>query len=128
MRFLRQLAAAALVVAVVVAGGLAWGHIDAGPLPGGGPGGVAVFVRGQAVKEVPAGARPGRGHPPPGVRIGDGGGENLGLTSMFQAVNLPVLRDTVAIEAGVIAAVVIIETGHRRWRRARRAVRGAHRR
>jgi hypothetical protein len=40
---------------------------------------------------------------------------------MFQAVNLPVLRDTVEIEAGVIAAVVILEIGHRRWRRARRA-------
>jgi hypothetical protein len=40
---------------------------------------------------------------------------------MFQAVNLPVLRDTVEIEAGVIAAVVILEIGQRRWRRARRA-------
>ena len=46
---------------------------------------------------------------------------HLGLTSMFQAVNLPVLRDPVEIEAGVIAAVVILEIGQRRWRRARRA-------
>jgi len=35
-------------------------------------------------------------------------------------VNLPVLRDTVTIEAGVIAAVVILEMGHRKLRRARR--------
>jgi hypothetical protein len=67
----------------------------------------------------------------PGVRIPAGlrldiGPENLGLDSMFQAVNLPVLRDTVVIEAGAIAAVVILEIGHRKWRRARRAARGAH--
>ena len=30
------------------------------------------------------------------------------------------LRDTVTIEAGVIAAVVILEMGHRKLRRARR--------
>jgi hypothetical protein len=35
-------------------------------------------------------------------------------------VNLPVLRHTVVIEGGVIAAVVIIDVGRRRARRARR--------
>ena len=35
-------------------------------------------------------------------------------------MNLPVLRDTVTIEAGVIAAVVILEIGHRKLRRAQR--------
>ena len=121
MKFVRHLAAVALLVVLVVAGGLAWGHFADGLPPGLGPRGVAVFVRGQVVKQLPAGARPGQGHPPPGVRIGDSGGENLGLNSMFQAVNLPVLRDTVEIEAGAIAAVVLLGTGHRRWRRSRRA-------
>jgi len=38
-----------------------------------------------------------------------------------------VLRDTVTIEAGVIAAVVILEIAHRKARRARRARRLARR-
>jgi hypothetical protein len=47
---------------------------------------------------------------------------DLGLTSMFDPVNLPSLRHAVVIEAGVAAAVVIIDAGRRRWRRrARRA-------
>ena len=45
---------------------------------------------------------------------------DLGLTSMFDAVNLPSLRHTVVIEAGAAAAVVIIDLIRRRWRRARR--------
>jgi hypothetical protein len=53
--------------------------------------------------------------------IRDSGSENLGLDSMFPAVNLPVLRDTVLIESGVIAAVVLLEIGQRKARRARRA-------
>jgi len=113
----RHLAAVALLVAVVVAGGLAWGKFGAGPLPGPGPGGPAqLVVRGQAVKRLPPGVKIR-----PGLRVNNGGPENLGLTSMFQAVNLPVLRDTAEIEAGVIAAVVILEIVHRRVRRARRA-------
>ena len=121
MKFLRHLAAATLVVAAVVAAGLAWGHFDPGPLPGPGQGGPGqVVVRGQAVKRLPPGFKIR-----PGLRVISIGPENLGLTSMFQAVNLPVLRDTVEIEVGVIAAVVILEVGHRRWRRARRARRVA---
>ncbi len=42
---------------------------------------------------------------------------NLGLDSMFQAVNLPVLRNAVEIEVGVIAAVVILDIARRRLRR-----------
>ena len=45
---------------------------------------------------------------------------DLGLTSMFDAVNLPSLRHTVVIEAGAAAAVVIIGLIRKRWRRARR--------
>ncbi|MGH3204206.1 MAG: hypothetical protein ACRDOA_17995 [Streptosporangiaceae bacterium] len=117
MRFLRHLCVVALLVTLVVAAGLAWGHFDPGPLPGRGPGGTAQFVvRGQAVKRLPPGVKIR-----PGVRLGDTGPENLGLTSMFQAVNLPVLRDTLEIEAAVLAAVVILEIAHRRLRRTRRA-------
>jgi hypothetical protein len=130
VRFLRHLAAVALLVAVVVAGGLAWGHFDGGTLAGPGQGGITrlgvtggpAAAPGQKVKLVlPPGARPGS-RVPPGTRVViQNGSFNLGLDSMFQAVNLPVLRDTVEIEAGVIAAVVILEIGHRRWRRAWRA-------
>jgi hypothetical protein len=129
MRFLRHLAAAALVVAAVVAGGLAWGRF-ADHLP---PGLSQVVIKGVAVPGhkveavLPPGAHPGR-RPPPGIHPRPGGGPvvidtgsmNLGLDSMFQAVNLPVLRDTAEIEAGVIAAVVIIDIARRRLRRARR--------
>ena len=118
MKFLRHLAVVVLLVAVVVAGGLAWGHFVPGPLPDRGPGGLGqLVVRGRAVRRLPSGARI-----PAGLHV-NSGPENLGLTSMFQAVNLPVLRDTVEIEAGVVVGVVIIEIGHRRWRRARRASR-----
>jgi hypothetical protein len=122
VKFLRHLAAAALVVAVVVTAGLVWGHFADGLPPGlGRP--VNVPVR-QGEITLSPGARPGHGRPPPGVHIiGPGGGENLGLDSMFQSVNLPVLRNTVEIEAAVTAGVVLLEIGHRRWRRARRATR-----
>ena len=46
---------------------------------------------------------------------------DLGLTSMFDSVNLPSLRHTVVIEAAAAAAVVLIDLIRRRWRRARRA-------
>jgi len=128
VRFLRHLAAVALVVAAVVAGGLAWGHF-ADHLPSGVAQRVikGVEVRGQKIEVLPAGAHPGSRpqpgiHPRPGGRVViPNGGESLGLDSMFQAVNLPVLRDTVEIEAGAIAAVVIIDVARRKLRRARRA-------
>ncbi len=44
---------------------------------------------------------------------------DLGLTSMFDPVNLPSLRHAVFIEAAVGAVVVIIDSLRRRWRRAR---------
>jgi hypothetical protein len=126
VKFLRHLAAAALVVAVVVAAGLTWGHFADGLPPGLGPAAgrqIDVPVH-QGEITLSPGARPGHGRPPPGVHIiGPGGGENLGLNSMFQAVNLPVLRNTLEIEAAVTTGVVLLEIGHRRWRRARRATR-----
>jgi hypothetical protein len=44
---------------------------------------------------------------------------DLGLNSMLDPANLPSLRHTVVIEAGVAAALVIIDVIRRRWRRAR---------
>ena len=44
---------------------------------------------------------------------------DLGLTSMFDSVNLPSLRHTVVIEVAAAAAVVLIDLIRRRWRRAR---------
>ena len=44
---------------------------------------------------------------------------DLGLTSMFDSVNLPSLRHTVLIEAGAAAAAVLIDLVRRRFRRAR---------
>ena len=60
-------------------------------------------------------------HGPVVVRSSGSGGMSLGLNSMFQAVNLPVLRHTVEIEVGVIAAVVILDIARRRLRRFLRA-------
>ena len=125
MKFLRQLAEVTLVVAVVVVAGLAWARFGASTLGGGprGPGKV-VTVSGKLLKGLPPGTevavRPGP-HGPVIVSEGSGGGMNLGLDSMFQAVNLPVLRHTLEIEAGVIAAVVILDIARRRLRRFLRA-------
>ncbi len=56
MRFLRHLAAVALLVAVVVAGGLAWGHFGASTLAGGFRGPVKVVnVPGGLLKGLPPG-------------------------------------------------------------------------
>jgi hypothetical protein len=111
VKFLRHLAATALVVAVVVVLGLAWNHFAASTLVGSVPSPLQREINhSQPRGRVPV--------PVPGVIRN--GGLNLGLTSMLDPVNLPVLRHTVVIEAGVIAAVVIIDVGRRRARRARR--------
>ena len=114
MRFLRHLAAVLLVVAAVVLLAMAWNHLAGGPYghdsPVPVPGGSAVAA-GHVV-------RPGGPHGPVIVRTGP---MDLGLTSMFDPVNLPSLRHAVVIEAGVGAAVVVIDVVRRRWRRARRA-------
>jgi len=123
VKFLRHLAVVILVVAVVVVGGVAWEHFGASSLAGGLRGPVKmVNVPGKLLKGLPPGTRlavrPGPHGP---VVVRDSGGMSLGLTSMFQAVNLPVLRHTVEIEAGVIAAVVILDIARRRLRRFLRA-------
>jgi hypothetical protein len=112
VKFLRHLAATALVVAVVVVLGLAWNHFAASTLVGR----VPSPLQREITHSQPRGRVPGHG---PGVVRN--GGLNLGLTSMLDPVNLPVLRHTVVIEVGVIAAVVIIDVGRRKARRARPA-------
>lgn len=114
MRFLRHLGAATAIVALVVVLGLAWAHFWPQTLAQG----PQVRFRQEIVTSRPGGA----------IAVGPNGSTadyarpfDLGLGSMFQPVNLPVLRHTVVIEAGVIAAVVILDVLRRRSRRAWRA-------
>ena len=124
MRFLRHLAAVLLVVAAVVLLALAWNHAE-----GGTQGAVRqghderILVAGPHAgphagpAKAAHGIRPGRGRGPVIIDLRP---MDLGLTSMFDSVNLPDLRHTVVIEAGAAAAVVLIDVIRRRWRRARR--------
>jgi hypothetical protein len=135
VRFLRQLAAAATVVGVVVLLGLAWNRF-APSLPGEGPAGRAFAVRGKLVKALPPGVTlsPGGrivagGKPPPGARRvtrnGSGSGTpDLDLGDLLKPVNLVVLRGSALLEAEVIAGVVIINASYRRLRRSRHAKAG----
>lgn len=134
MKFLRQFAAAAAVVAVVVLAGLAWNRLHPS-LPGEGPagGGRALVVRGHIVKGVLSSGklRPGvrvlrGGKLPPGASAGTGGNDRSGIPGLMlgglvEPVNLAVLRQTAFLEAAVIAAIVLLDMGYRRLRRARRA-------
>ena len=110
--------------------GLAWNHL-APSLPGEGLAHHAFAVRGHAVKGLRPAVRllPG-GKPPHGARLlpagagtryNDGsGGPGLFLGDLLRPVNLAVLRNSALLEAAVIAAVVILDAGYRRLRRARR--------
>jgi hypothetical protein len=118
MRFVRHLTAATLVVAVVVILGLAWNHFAASTLIGN----IQGSFRQEIVTSRPAEASShGPVTPAPGHKVSNLGTMDLGLNSMLDPVNLPYLRHTVIIEAGVMAAVVIIDAGRRKSRRARRA-------
>ncbi len=132
VRFLRHLAAVLLVVAAVVLLAVAWNHAAGGTLGMAHPGhdvpalvpgqhGARALIPGQHGGSAPAAGhvvRPGRLHGLVIVRLSP---MDLGLTSMFNPVNLPSLRHAVVIETAVGAAVVIIDFIRRRWRRARRA-------
>ena len=132
VKFLRQFAAAVVVVAVVVLIGLAWNHL-APTLAGESPAGHAFVVRGQMIKRLPPGVKPSPGgklppgaKPPPpgtrGIRLNNGSGiPRLLLGDLLTPVNLVALRNNALLEAVVIAAAVIIDVGYRRLRRARRA-------
>jgi hypothetical protein len=119
VRFLRHLAAALLVVAAVVLLALGWNHIAGGTV------GAVRQGRGERILMIrpPAaaaarGTRPGPAHGPVIIQSQP---MDLGLNAMLDPANLPSLRHTLVIEAGVAAAVVIIDVIRRRWRRAQRA-------
>jgi hypothetical protein len=128
VKFLRHLTAAATLAGVVVLIGLAWNRLRPG-LPGEGPGGRMAAVSGRVVKglppgrAVPAGFRLPRGAKLiPGLHVNDAGGlPGLQLGDLLKPADLVVLRNTALIEAAVIAAVMIIDAGLRKRRRARRA-------
>jgi hypothetical protein len=106
VRFARRFGAVLLVVGVVVALGLAWGHFGASTLIGN--------EQGPFHQEIVTRAQAGQlGRPRDGVP--------LGLKAMFQSVNLPVLRHTVVIEGLVIALVVVFDLVRRGARQERRA-------
>jgi hypothetical protein len=118
VKFLRQLAAVLLTVAVVVALGLAWEHsseahwIAAPQSPG------QMVIRGQ-VNGAPHGAVILHGGPGGQVVYRSGGG------AQFAPSNIRNLGRTGEIEAGVIAAVVVLDVVRRSRRRARRARRAS---
>ena len=129
MKFLRQFGAVVAVVAVVVLLGLAWNRF-APSLPGEGPAGEVLAVRGNAVKALPHGAKlaPGgrivaNGKPPPGagrvpgLHINRGGTPGLDLGDLLQPENLAVVRYTAELEAAIIAAMVILSASRRSLRR-----------
>lgn len=124
MKFLRQFAAVVAVVAVVVLLGLAWNRF-APSLPGEGPTGEVLAVRGNVVNALPDGVNV---KAPPGahgvLRINGGGTPRLDLGDLLQPENLAVLRYTAELEAAVIAAVVIVNASYRSMRRHRRAKTG----
>ena len=122
MRFLRHLAAVLVLVAVVVLLAMAWNHAAGGGLASGPLHGRGVRMRvpaGQLTKG-PNGSVVIRLRGAHGLRVFHARPMDLGLTSMFDSVNLPSLRRTVVIEAGAAAAVVLIDVIRRRWRRRAR--------
>jgi hypothetical protein len=122
VKLLRQFAAVVAVVAVVVLLGLAWNRF-APSLPGEGPTGEALVVRGSVVKALPHAVKA-----PPGahgvLRMNSGGTLGLDLGDLLQPENLAVLRYTAELEAAVMAAVVIVNASYRSFRRSRRAKTG----
>ena len=119
VRFLRQLAAVTAVVAVVVLIGVAWHHFAPGSFGGQrGTGPHGFVVRGQPATAVHRGVKV-----LPGVELNSGGTSGIPpiqLGDLLEPVNLAVVWNTAWIEAAVIAAVVIVDAGLRKRRRARR--------
>jgi hypothetical protein len=134
VKVLRQFAAVVAVAAVVVLLGLAWNRF-APSLPGEGPAGEALAVRGNVVKALPHAVKQSSGgtiianvKAPPGthgvLRINSGGTPGLDLGDLLQPENLAVLRYTAELEAAIMAAVVIVNASYRSVRRSRRAKTG----
>jgi hypothetical protein len=118
VRFLRQLAAVTAIVAVVVLTGLAWHHFAPDSFGSQGGTGPHRFIRGQAATAAHRGVKV-----TPGLELNGGGTSGIPpiqLGDLFEPVNLAVLWNTAWIEAAAIAAVVIVDAGLRKRRRARR--------
>ena len=117
MKFVRQLAAVLLVVAVVVALGVAWersGEASWISVPHGG----VPASRGPAISRIAGG-------PPPGQRIRGGAGTGHALVPRAGAPpagfsGLPNVVRTTEIEAGAAAVVIALDAARRRRRRVRR--------
>jgi hypothetical protein len=71
--------------------------------------------------KLPPGAKLPRVRTPGIIRNNGSGIPSALLGDLLKPVNLVVLRNNAFLEAVVIAAVVIIDAGYRRLRRARRA-------
>jgi hypothetical protein len=126
VKFGRHLVVVALAVAVVVALGVVWEHSraagwitppgppGAGKIVGGGPHG------GKVLSLPPGGPLPPGAHVPPGARLvhGHGGGGRGMWIDLSDTGNL---TSTVEVVAAVMAGVVVLDMGRRRWRKARRA-------
>lgn len=118
MTFFRRLAAVLLVVAAVVALGVAWEHSSAAgwitpPGPGHGPG--KVLTRGTPA-HLPPGAVAVQGSGRVFRTNGPVGGPGIGL-DFSDTANL---TRTAEIEAAVVLGVVVLDIIRRRQRRARR--------
>ena len=125
MKFGQHLVAVALAVALVVVVGVLWEHSSAAGwiTPPGPPNGskIADGPHGGKVISLPPGGRlhPGA-HLPPGARVvhvHGGGGRGM----WFNLSDTGNLTSTVEIVAAVMAGVVVLDIGRRRWRKARRA-------
>jgi hypothetical protein len=110
VKFLRQLAAVVLTVAVIVGLGMLWAHASGGGTgPGGGLGPPPSRQALQRIEQIKSGAIKLRGGAI-GPRSGDG----------FQLANTQNLIRTCEIEAVLAAVVIAVSTARRRRRRMRR--------
>jgi hypothetical protein len=122
VRFLRHLATVLVVVTAIVLLAMAWNHAAGGGLASGPLHGHDLRVAAGRLAQGPHGEVVVRVRGAHGLEVINARPMDLGLTSMFDSVNLPSLRHTVVIEAAAATAVVIIDLIRRRWRRrARRA-------
>lgn len=124
MKFGRHLVVVALAVAVVVVLGVVWEHSGAAGwiTPPGPPnaGKIAGSPHGGKVISLPPGGHlPPGAHMPPGARVvhAQGGGERGMWINLSDTGNL---TSTVEVVAAVMAGVVVLDAGRRRWRKARR--------
>ena len=127
MKFYRQLLAVLVVVAAVVALGVAWEHS-----------GEATWIVQPQLLDRPGPAQGEVVGPQPGVQMASGGqpGAQPGVPPGDQPIKVEVtsqrgmwldfsdagnLGYTVKIVIAVIASVIVLDVARRRWRRARRA-------